>query len=318
MQAPASISKDSHLSNFIQFAPLFDSILTWNDGLAGTYERFSKHHIPQYTGQKEVEMLDFDDRKLLVNISSRKYSPTKHPEELYTKREEVIKYYDDNYPLDFTLYGRHWNKRPRLIDTYHHRVVRPTDYSVYEGVIEKKTDAYGDHRFALSFENMTGVEGYISEKMFDCLRSGIVPVYWGANNVSKYVPKDAFVDYREYGTPASLHEHLSTITEQEHTEYVERAQEYLQKGVSDFSIQSYAKTLEKQILSKDERHKSPNQSLLEKVRFLSRAERLVHQRDEIGRVQYTVEFLRLLRRHPEAVARFPTSIYHGLKKIVPG
>jgi hypothetical protein len=318
MQAPPSISKDNVLTNFNQLAPLFDSVLTWNDGLAETHERFTKHHIPQYTDQKEVETVDFDKKQLLVNISSRKYSTTKHPEELYTKREAVIRYYDENHPEDFTLYGHHWNQRPRLIDTYYHRIITSTDYSVYEGVIEKKTDAYQNHRFALSFENMTGIDGYISEKMFDCLRSGIVPVYWGANNVSEYVPADAFLDYRDYGTPALLHEYLSTITEQKHAEYLRNAQEFLQEDASRFSIQSYTEKLEQQILSEERRHQPPDQSLLQEIEALSRAEKLVHRREEIGRIRYTMEFLRLLKTHPEVLARFPTLFYHVINKIGSG
>jgi hypothetical protein len=315
-QAPPSISQDNLLSNFTQFVPLFDSILTWNDGLAETYERFSSHYIPQYTEQKEVKHLDFDKKKLLVNISSRKYSPTKHPEELYTARENVIEYYDDFHPTEFTLHGHHWNERPRLIDTYHHQVVKSTDYSVYEGVVEKKTDAYGNHRFALSFENMTGTEGYISEKMFDCLRSGIVPVYWGANNVSEYVPEDAFIDYREYGTPASLHEHLKSVTEQEHAEYLESAQEFLRKDASQFSVENYAQTLEKEILSEESRHRPPDQQLLDDIKCLSNVERLIYQRDEIGRVQYAVEFFGLLKDRREVLKRYPTTFYHAINKII--
>lgn len=317
-QAPPSISQDNLLSNFIKFVPLFDTIFTWNDGLAETYERFTKLHIPQYTEQKRIEHQDFEEKKLLVNISSRKYSPTKHPEELYTAREDVIEYYNESYPTAFTLYGYHWNERPRLVDTLHHQVMKPTDYSVYEGVIANKTNAYRNHRFALSFENMTGVEGYITEKMFDCLRSGIVPVYWGANNVSKYVPEDAFIDYREYGTPASLHERLISVTEQEHREFLESAREYLREDASHFSIEEYARTLEEEILAEEGRHRTPDQQLLDDIKALSRAERLVHQREKIGRVRYIVEFFKLLKEHRKALFRFPTTFYHAVNKIVPG
>jgi hypothetical protein len=315
-QAPSSISQDNLLSNFTQFIPLFDSILTWNDGIAETCERFSKHYIPQYTEQKEIEHLDFDKKKLLVNISSRKYSPTKHPEELYTAREGVIEYYDDYHPNEFTLHGYHWNERPRLIDTYYHQVIKSTDYSVYKGIIEDKTDAYRTHRFALSFENMTGIEGYVSEKMFDCLRSGIVPVYWGANNVSEYVPEDVFIDYREYGTPASLHERLRSVTEQEHGEFIKSAQEFLRKDASQFSIENYAQTLENEILAEEERHRPPDRQLLDDIKSLSRAERLIYQRDEIGRIRYAVGFFGLLKDRREILKRYPTIFYHVINKII--
>ena len=42
--------------------------------------------------------------------------------------------------------------------------------------------------------------GYVTEKIFDCLTCGTVPIYLGAPNIADYVPRDCFVDMRDLGS----------------------------------------------------------------------------------------------------------------------
>ena len=41
---------------------------------------------------------------------------------------------------------------------------------------------------------MRNVNGYVTEKIFDAFKAGCVPVYWGAENITKYVPAECFID----------------------------------------------------------------------------------------------------------------------------
>lgn len=43
---------------------------------------------------------------------------------------------------------------------------------------------------------MRGEKGYITEKIFDCFFPGVIPIYWGAENVTDYIPQDTFIDRR--------------------------------------------------------------------------------------------------------------------------
>lgn len=79
-----------------------------------------------------------------------------------------------------------------------------------------KAKPYGSHRFALCFENMTGMSGWVTEKIFDCFILDTVPVYWGANDIQEHVPTQSFIDYREYPSPEQLHDQL---VEMERSEY---------------------------------------------------------------------------------------------------
>ena len=45
---------------------------------------------------------------------------------------------------------------------------------------------------------MRDVLGYITEKIFDSFAAWCVPVYWGASNVTDYIPEGCFIDRRKF------------------------------------------------------------------------------------------------------------------------
>lgn len=61
-----------------------------------------------------------------------------------------------------------------------------------------KLDVLRRYRFALAFENAVAHD-YVTEKWFDCLLAGCVPVYFGAPNVAEFAPaRDSYIDAREF------------------------------------------------------------------------------------------------------------------------
>lgn len=64
------------------------------------------------------------------------------------------------------------------------------------------------YRFTLAFENSIARD-YVSEKFFDPLIVGSVPVYLGAPNIDDYAPaRDCFIRVADFSGPASLARHL--------------------------------------------------------------------------------------------------------------
>ncbi|MEM9557234.1 MAG: glycosyltransferase family 10 [Acidobacteriota bacterium] len=71
-----------------------------------------------------------------------------------------------------------------------------------------KLSVVGTYKFDLAFEN-TLAQDYVTEKFFDPLVAGTVPVYLGAPNVIDFAPTDhCFLDVRHYPRPADLAERL--------------------------------------------------------------------------------------------------------------
>jgi hypothetical protein len=59
--------------------------------------------------------------------------------------------------------------------------------------LKRKIEGLWDYRFSVAIEN-TAQPSYISEKFTDCIRAGVVPLYFGAQDIAKYFPKDCFIE----------------------------------------------------------------------------------------------------------------------------
>ena len=65
-----------------------------------------------------------------------------------------------------------------------------------------------DYKFDLAFENAIG-EDYVTEKFFDPLVAGSVPVYLGAPNVERFAPGDrCFIEAADFRNPRDLADYL--------------------------------------------------------------------------------------------------------------
>lgn len=96
-------------------------------------------------------------------------------------------------------YGRSLNNRSLRCDDG-----RPT-----------KLQTISRYRFTLSFENSIARD-YVTEKFFDPLLVGSVPVYLGAPNVADYAPgAECYIDVREFSGPRELARHLLDLAADE-------------------------------------------------------------------------------------------------------
>lgn len=78
-----------------------------------------------------------------------------------------------------------------------------------------KLETIGRYRFTLAFENAVA-EDYVTEKLFDPLVAGSVPVYLGAPNAAAFAPGEGcFVDARAFPSPAALAAHLRALAADE-------------------------------------------------------------------------------------------------------
>lgn len=145
--------------------------------------------------------------KWLVMINGRKY-PVQRGGELYSARERVAAWFARRGRIE--IYGRGWSTlSPR------HPVAAlrtPALRRAHRGLVESKFDVLCASRFALCFENMRE-PGYHTEKLFDVLAAGAVPIYLGDPLIDRVVGRDAFVDYAALGRPRLLHDHLEGLQE---------------------------------------------------------------------------------------------------------
>lgn len=216
-----------------RLAKHFDYICTWNDVLVNKENFIKFNYVVDFT-LKKLEC-DYKERKLVTNISANKR--VRYPNELYSKRLEAIKYFALNEP-SFEFYGIGWESE---------------NLSHYRGSAPSKRSVLSQYKFSICYENQSNVEGYITEKIWECMICGCVPVYWGANNIKEYVPSNCFIDYRDFGSLESLHEYLRNIPEDVWNDYIKSIDEFIQ-SVEDgsFSPAGFVSVIE-DLLNKDKR-----------------------------------------------------------------
>lgn len=198
------------------------------------------------------------DRKFLVMINSPNYSPMRR-QELYSERIRALKYFGDASLID--LYGRHWRevctqspligllrtaRHPsvrllaRLLSDLQMRLASRQILNAYKGTCKSKYSTLSQYHFAIAYENFR-IRGYITEKLLDCLFVGTIPIYWGEPEIERWIPRECFIDRREFGTYADLHLHLATLTEQERSRYREAGRAFLEsEAFYPFSKERFA------------------------------------------------------------------------------
>ncbi len=89
---------------------------------------------------------------------------------------------------------------------------RPGDLRLWSGRARAaKIEVIGRHKFTLAFENSVAPD-YVTEKFFDPLVAGSVPVYLGAPNVADFAPgPHSYIDTADFSGPDDLARYLDHL-----------------------------------------------------------------------------------------------------------
>jgi hypothetical protein len=227
----------------------FTRLFTWRDSLVDD-ERFFKLNLPNTIEGARRELRTPD--RFCTLIAGNKLSS--HPLELYSKRRDAIRWFERFHPEAFDLYGTDWDlpmvgfPRPFgalniVLPRAARRLLEPR-FSSYKGRVETKGDVLRRYRFTICYENTRGVEGYITEKLFDCLLAGTIPIYWGAPDIADHVPATCFIDSCEFASYADLYEHLSTLSDVDCERLRDSGQAFLDSELArPFGTEAWVDTL---------------------------------------------------------------------------
>ena len=140
--------------------------------------------------------------------------------ELYSWRRKMALAFEQQSPVEFDLFGDGWGGQKISWCPFLHRkpnrCQRPEsiDLSAEERSSAKRKKL-GNYKFVIASENYSGSQGYISEKIFDALLGGSVPVYLGEQNITKFVPANCFIDARDFQNVGNLVNTLAKMSEEE-------------------------------------------------------------------------------------------------------
>ncbi|WP_374334978.1 glycosyltransferase family 10 domain-containing protein [Leeia sp.] len=189
-------------------------------------QKLRKLYWPQPKTDVLAEIWQQGSRLRRMVVINGNHKPVSHAGELYSKRIEVMAQLADINVVD--LYGRGWerwwSRNAMWLPYWRHR---KTLMSIYKGACESKYTVLGGYDFALCFENMT-MQGYVTEKIFDCLYAGTIPVYLGASDIASLIPEACYVDYRNYSSPQEMWRHLQEMPVSEVAIMREAGREFIQ------------------------------------------------------------------------------------------
>jgi hypothetical protein len=174
-----------------------------------------------------------------------------HCNELYSKREEVIKWFNINESDSLHLYGHNWDKyifSNRYLN-YISRILNiPKKCNVYKGPITSKSETLANYKFSICFENASNFPGYITEKIFDCFCSNVVPVYLGPPNIQNFIPKNCYIDFNDFNSIDDLFVYMKKLSQNDYEEYLKNINSLLTSNkLHQFSNEYFINTISKNI-----------------------------------------------------------------------
>ena len=175
--------------------------------------RLQKLYWPQPRSEVIEKCWHMQDRQRRIVVINGNHKPATRSKELYSKRIEAMASLAKLECID--LYGRGWERwwsRNSMWLPYWRN--RKTLMSIYKGACASKYEVMQHYTFALCFENMA-MKGYITEKIFDCIYAGTIPLYWGATDITDLIPKNAYVDVRQFASWELMHAALMQMSDKE-------------------------------------------------------------------------------------------------------
>ena len=253
----------------------FDRIFTWDYTLADG-DRYIHHYfaidLDNYPPFQEVTEEEFSRRKLLVLMAGmfQFTVPKASSRSLLYTRYLTLRWFGRHMPEQFAFYSRGIDQAlyrsfrglgllqrvlPRIVTNQITDVVATRRRRAVEAINRgpvpplDKLAVIRSYRFVVCYEN-TSTPGYISEKLFDCLFAGCVPVYLGEPKIKEFVPEACFIDRSAFTTDAELARFLSQMSYAVYSKYVAAISQFLQ-GVErqKFGSESNAQRITKVLIT---------------------------------------------------------------------
>jgi len=144
---------------------------------------------------------------------------------LYHCRRSFAKAAADLRIHDFDIYGQNWEP---LRSGWFYRFFPEKPIHNWRGLLKAdKLLTLCRYKFTFCYENFEGDEGYISEKIFDALAAGSVPLCLGDRNLKRWIPANCAVFRGDYPNDRAMLIDLLDWSEDRWMAYRNAGQEFL-------------------------------------------------------------------------------------------
>jgi hypothetical protein len=226
---------------------------TWDVSLHSNVKAIPLFYPNRIATNEWTEWNGWSDRPIFCSlIASNKAHSCNDERDMYSKRVDIINWYEKNAPNVFHLYGQGWDQPPRLsgccgriLNQIKKYLSFDPAYSIWKGTIEDKIAVLNKSRFCIAYENTENLDGYITEKIFDCFQTGCVPVYIGPSNITDFIPVNCFIDGRQFNNNIeALHRHLCAVDDKMYDNYQQNIRLFLTSNDAyKFSNEHFVKVI---------------------------------------------------------------------------
>jgi alpha(1,3/1,4) fucosyltransferase len=220
----------------------FSVVFTWDWKLLDKNPNYFRINVPVGAEPRTYRVNPFSEfsflnKRFLVAVSSNRWHYM--PQATFGLRRKVYRYFERRHPDDFDLFGNGWSQ-PRI---GYEKWLGHSTLKAWRGTIpggwDEKVSQLAKYKFSICFENSTGQPGYISEKMLDCFCARCVPVYYGSEGVERLIPKDAWINFRDFRDLDELTAFLEGMSEIEYSDRIMAIERFLNGDQMEFFSTDY-------------------------------------------------------------------------------
>ena len=168
--------------------------------------------------------------------------------ELHSKRLEMVYYF--GLKNELALFGSNWDDATRFESSKRDKMVEIIE-KLKPSFVDDKILTLSQYKYAICFENIA-FNGYVTEKIIHCFLAGVIPIYLGAPNITDFVPKNCFIDLRDFSSLDELHLFLENLSQRRISQYLANGKRFLSSQAGkNFSYEYYAQDIMDKVLEFD-------------------------------------------------------------------
>ena len=184
-----------------------------------------------------------------------------HPRNLHWMRLEAIRHMERHYAEQFTLWGPGWDKpavKPgvlgraiKRLQKWKNRIITPPVYFPnWRGTVYDKAQVLNDAKLSIVIENVRGSPGYLTEKIFDSMISGCIPIFCGNEEAHKVIPPECMINIDNFPGVGAAIDFAMNLSDDELQRYQNHIRNFVNSpAVRRFDNEHFIKTIVDTIVS---------------------------------------------------------------------
>jgi hypothetical protein len=212
----------------------FNKIFTFDDKLLN-YDKYVKYSGLQVIPKKYKIYSNNKKKFACISFANK---PNINKLSYFELRKKILDFFLDD--PSFHLYGSGWDKKsiiPFGFNNIFNKIfiklfyfIKNSFYNknkkyfkIWKGYSNNIIKTYSNYKFVFCIENSP----VLSSRIFHTFYSGAIPIYYGLTDINKKIPKNCFVNLREFSDLGLLKHYLKNIKNKEYKNFIINIRKFL-------------------------------------------------------------------------------------------